>query len=91
MIDACDPSRFEESLEALNQVVTQIELQEAFFLILVNKMDKQDAMSTQEIREVMKLDEVLSNRQWNIQGASAINGEGLREGLDWICQQLDKK
>lgn len=91
MIDSSDPSRFEESVEALKLVVSQIELKDAVILILVNKIDKQDGVSVQVIRNVMRLDDVLRNRVWDIQGTSAINGDGLKMGLDWICDQLDKK
>ena len=33
----------------------------------------------------------LRNRQWYIQATCATSGDGLYEGLDWLCTQLKTK
>ncbi len=40
------------------------------------------ALSTAEVCEALGLSQ-MKNRRWHVQGAVAIRGEGLYEGLDW--------
>lgn len=44
-------------------------------------MQKQ-ALTTAEVCEALGMS-LLKNRKWHVQGAVAIRGEGLYEGLDW--------
>ena len=45
------------------------------------------ALSTSEVCEALGLPE-LRARKWHVQGAIAIRGEGLYEGLDWLSDTL---
>lgn len=47
----------------------------------------QDAMSVQELSEVLSLHTV-RHHDWHIQAACALTGEGLHEGLEWIAQRV---
>lgn len=47
-------------------------------LLLLQKQ----AMDTAQVCEALGMSE-LRNRKWHVQGAVAIRGEGLYEGLDW--------
>ena len=47
-------------------------------------MKQKDALSTAEICEALGMGE-LKGRKWHVQGAVAIRGEGLYEGLDWCA------
>ena len=49
--------------------------------------DIPNTMSISEITEKLGL-KALENHLWHIQPASAISGEGIHEGLDWLCNQL---
>ena len=40
------------------------------------------ALSTAEVCEALGLSQ-MKGRRWHVQGAVAIRGEGLYEGLDW--------
>lgn len=44
-------------------------------------------MTAAEITEKFNLSEV-KNHNWQIQACSAKNGEGLKEGLDWLTDRL---
>lgn len=44
-------------------------------------------MSTAEVCEALGLSQ-LKGRRWHVQGAVAIRGEGLYEGLDWCDSTL---
>ena len=43
------------------------------------------ALSTAEVCEALGMSS-LKNRKWHVQGAIAIRGEGLYEGLDWYAR-----
>ena len=45
------------------------------------------ALSTAEVCEALGMSS-LKNRKWHVQGAIAIRGEGLYEGLDWYVPSL---
>jgi len=46
-------------------------------------------MSAAEMTEELGLHESLGNRRCHIQSACATSGEGLYEGLDWLCTNVD--
>ena len=45
-------------------------------------VEQKGALSTAEVCEALGLSQ-LKGRKWHVQGAIAIRGEGLYEGLDW--------
>jgi hypothetical protein len=45
-------------------------------------------MNVSEITDKLGLHS-LSNRNWYLQGACAMTGDGLHEGLDWLSNQLN--
>ena len=47
-------------------------------------MAQKGALSTAEVCEALGLSQ-MKNRRWHVQGAVAIRGEGLYEGLDWCA------
>ena len=44
----------------------------------------------QEIREVLELDknEAIATRHWNMMPCSAVTGEGLLEGINWVVNDV---
>ena len=54
---------------------------------LVNMLScalQKGALSTAEVCEALGLSQ-MKGRKWHVQGAIAIRGEGLYEGLDWCA------
>jgi small GTP-binding protein len=76
--------------EELARMLAEDELRDAALLVLANKQDLPHAMNVDEITERLGLNG-LRNRQWYVQGACATTGEGLYEGLDWLCSSLSKR
>lgn len=37
---------------------------------------------------IQRLADLLQDRQWTIQSTSAVKGEGLGEGMDWLANVL---
>ena len=61
----------------------------ASLLIFANKQDLINALNFKEIAKELELnDSMFSNRHWNIVGCSAVTGEGLVDGVDWIVRDI---
>ena len=65
------------------QLLANDELREAACLVFANKQDVRGAMSTTEMCNKLGLHS-LRQRNWYIQATSAVTGDGLYEGLDWL-------
>ncbi len=46
--------------------------------------------STSEVAERLGVAS-LRNRDWHVQGACALTGEGLYDGFNWLSEKLKKK
>uniref|UniRef100_A0A0E0I989 Uncharacterized protein n=1 Tax=Oryza nivara TaxID=4536 RepID=A0A0E0I989_ORYNI len=66
------------------------ELKGAVVLVYANKQDLPGALDDAAITESLELHKIKS-RQWAIFKTSAIKGEGLFEGLDWLSNALKSK
>ena len=63
------------------------ELKDAALIVFANKQDLPNALSSEAIAEKLGLGG-LKNRAWSIFKASALKGDGLFEGLDWLVATL---
>ena len=54
-------------------------------LVLANKQDLAQAMPAAEVSERLQLKEI-KDKPWYIQSCSAVSGDGLSEGLDWLSE-----
>ncbi|XP_067168080.1 putative ADP-ribosylation factor-like protein 5C isoform X2 [Apteryx mantelli] len=63
------------------------DLQRAAVLILANKQDVKDSMTTSEISQVLTLGSI-KDHPWHIQGCCALTGEGLPAGLAWLQSRV---
>ncbi|KAJ6263551.1 ADP-ribosylation factor-like protein 2 [Drechslerella dactyloides] len=62
----------------------------ASLLVFANKTDVNGCMSTEEIKEGLKLDDIVTHK-WTILRCSAMTGENLTEGLDWVvCDAIQR-
>lgn len=100
VIDSSAPSRLAESLEELTKILNTETLRTASILILANKQDCLNALSSDKIRELFRLDELFSSPPWDedqtqerkthwaIKGCSAFNGEGIIESIQYLLKDL---
>lgn len=63
------------------------DLKESIILIYTNKQDLPGAVSPDELADRLGIHDI-KNRKVKIQGASALTGNGLNEGLDWVIEQI---
>lgn len=90
VVDSTDKERIETCTEELHALLREEELKDAALLVFANKQDQPTALSVSEISKLLGLVE-LKDRSWSIMGSSAITGEGLTEGLDWLANVIKEE
>jgi len=89
VVDSCDRERIGTSKEELLSKLQEEELKDAALLVFANKQDMPNAMTAAQVSEGLGLP-TLKNRMWSIYKTSAIKGEGLNEGLDWLVNVIQE-
>ena len=87
VVDSCDKERIPTRKEELQGILEEDELRNCIIMIFANKQDLPEAATEVEITEGLGLNGV-KDRQWAIFKTSALKGEGLWEGMEWLSQQL---
>ena len=67
-------------------MLAETELRDTSVLVLANKSDLPNARSAADLCEALNLRSI-RYQSWFIQQTSAIKGEGLWEGLDWLRKE----
>jgi ADP-ribosylation factor family len=84
VVDSNDRERVSEAREELQRMLNEDELRDAVLLVFANKQDLPNAMNAAEITDKLGLHS-LRSRTWYIQATCATSGDGLYEGLEWVC------
>ena len=71
----------------IKYLISEPELKDVVLLIFANKQDLPNAMSVQEITDILELNKI-NNRKWHVQASCAKTGDGLQDGLDWLSQTI---
>lgn len=87
VVDCADRRRLLDCREELQGLLQQERLAGASLLVLANKQDLAGALSGEAIAELLGLDSI-TNRHYKIQACSAVNGDGLVSGMDWLIQDV---
>ena len=95
VVDSGDRRRMSLVREELAQVLKQERLAGASLLIMANKNDLQGSLSAEEIAGAsgLRLEQELlkgqtHTRHWTIHGCSAVTGEGLSQGIEWLVRDI---
>ncbi|XP_055304671.1 GTP-binding protein SAR1b [Sitodiplosis mosellana] len=100
LVDAWDRSRFQESKNELDSLLTDESLSNCPVLILGNKIDKPGAASEDEIRNFFGLYQLttgkgnvprsdLPGRPLELYMCSVLKRQGYGEGFRWLAQYID--
>ncbi|CEP18249.1 hypothetical protein [Parasitella parasitica] len=89
VVDSVDKDRMQTSREELHAMLEEEELKDAALLVFANKQDMEGALSAAEVADALGLS-TLKNRQYSIYRTSALKGEGLTEGLDWLVNIIQE-
>eukprot|EP01027_Heterolobosea_sp_BB2_P010471 GEZU01015366.1.p1 GENE.GEZU01015366.1~~GEZU01015366.1.p1 ORF type:complete len:199 (+),score=27.87 GEZU01015366.1:44-598(+) len=87
VVDSADRLRLLDCKNELHALLQEEKLAGASLLVFANKQDLAGALTPQEISEVLELDKI-TTRHWVIQSCSAVTGEGLVTGIDWITRDI---
>uniref|UniRef100_A0A7S3YLC0 Uncharacterized protein n=1 Tax=Heterosigma akashiwo TaxID=2829 RepID=A0A7S3YLC0_HETAK len=92
VVDSADRERLRDTRRELHALLDQEKLAGASLLIFANKQDLAGALSSEEIAEILELQsEKFSTRHCNIIACSAVTGEGLAEGVDWVIGDISAR
>eukprot|EP01080_Neovahlkampfia_damariscottae_P010497 gene10497-3018_t len=89
VIDSSDPTRFQEVNSVIMKELQQEELSNAVVLFLANKQDKKGSVMTTNMIDIFKL-MTLKQTRWKIMPCASLSGDGLKEGFDWVLEELKK-
>jgi len=90
VVDSADQERVSICKEELISMLDEEELKDAALCVLANKQDLPGALTSAQVSEALGLAGI-KNREWSIFQTSAIKGEGITEGLDWLSLTLAGK
>jgi ADP-ribosylation factor-like protein 1 len=65
-------------------------LKNTVLCVFANKQDLEEASSVEDISEKLGLSKI-KNREWQIFKTSAMEGNGITEGFDWIVETITNK
>jgi len=89
VVDANDVARLNDCATELHNLLGEDRLAGATVLIFANKQDIPTALSKDEIWKLLKCDELeQQKRHVLLLGCSAMTGEGLHEGVDWLVEDI---
>jgi len=87
VVDSSDRLRVNDCKTELHALLQEDRLAGASLLVFVNKQDIQGSLTVTEIRDGLDLQGIKSHR-WKVQPCSAVTGEHLVEGLDWVVNDV---
>lgn len=90
VVDSADRDRMDLAREELHAILQSDDLHDACVLVFANKQDLKDAVSAAELSEGLAL-HAIREHDWHIQPCSAVTGDGLYSGLDWITAHLKQR
>ena len=89
VVDSVDMWRLQECRLQLKDLLSQEKLAGASLLIFANKRDLAGALSFEDIATTLELgSSEISGRHWTIFGSSAVTGDGLAAGFDWLVDDI---
>ena len=91
IVDSADHHRVKECRDELHHLLSNDCLRGVAVLIYANKQDAPGALPTSQIADHLSLNSIGKAHDWYIQPCSAVHGDGLYEGLEWLNQTLKAK
>lgn len=90
VVDSADKRRLEETGIELYELLSDDKLQNIPLLVFANKQDLPDSLTAAELAQTLSLP-TIKDRAWQIQACTANQGDGVREGMEWVCKSIKKK
>jgi len=90
VVDSADKRRLQDCKKELHSLLQEERLLGATLLVFANKQDLQGALTVEEIKSTLQLDDIKSHH-WQIISCSAVTGENLLDGMDWLLQDISAR
>ncbi|KAF5983512.1 putative ADP-ribosylation factor [Fusarium bulbicola] len=91
VIDSTDRDALQEAKTELGWLLKEDMLEQQPFLVLANKQDDPKTMSVAELTKYLDIQQYLDRpSKCRVQPTSALTGEGLAAGLEWVRDVLEK-
>ncbi|KAI8086189.1 P-loop containing nucleoside triphosphate hydrolase protein [Halteromyces radiatus] len=91
VVDSTDGRRLEECKDTFETIITNDLVEGVPILMLANKQDLPNALRVEEIKEVFnKIAVKLGARDSRVLPVSALEGNGVREAIDWMIKRLQR-
>ncbi|KAJ2779615.1 ADP-ribosylation factor-like protein 2 [Coemansia javaensis] len=87
VVDSADRQRMGDCARELAALLKEDKLAGASLLVFGNKQDIAGALSSDEVAAALGLD-ALTTHHWAIRPCSAVTGENLLDGLQWIVRDI---
>ncbi|KAJ3043762.1 ADP-ribosylation factor-like protein 2 [Rhizophlyctis rosea] len=88
VVDSADrPDRLEDCKKELAELLKEERLAGASLLIFANKQDLPSALTKAQIAKLLDLQSIQTHH-WQIEGCSAVTGDNLLTGMDWIVGDI---
>lgn len=87
VLDSANTARLHEAYEELDCLFEEDKLLHAPILILANKQDRMDAVTPEQIVRDLHMAERVG-RPWKVQACSAVTGDGIVEGMEWVLKEI---
>ncbi|XP_057379771.1 ADP-ribosylation factor-related protein 1-like [Daphnia carinata] len=87
VVDAFARDRIEESKAVFDKMIASELLKGIPLLVLANKQDLQDSMGVREVKPIFNQNaHLIGQRDCMVMPVSALNGDGVDEGIKWLVQ-----
>ena len=91
VVDSHDHERLDESKEAFDKMIVNESLEGVPLLLLANKQDLQEIITTEELKALFKeSSHKLGKRDVKVMGVSALNGDGVNTGIQWLVECIKR-
>ncbi|GLV43573.1 ADP ribosylation factor-like 2 [Carabus blaptoides fortunei] len=87
VVDSADKRRLEDCKDELHLLLKEERLAGCTLLVFANKQDLPGSLSSEEIKDVLELDNIKTHH-WKILWCSAVTGQNLLQGIDWVIDDI---
>eukprot|EP01083_Nonionella_stella_P127492 386191_1 len=91
VVDSADRRRLLQCKKELDALLQEERLQGASLLVFANKQDLNGALSGEDIGDLLEIESYKASRHCKVIHCSAVTGQGLREGMDWMVDDIAQR
>ena len=91
VVDSSDRRRMSDCKNELHALLQEERLLGASLLVFANKTDLPNAANWKDIEKDLDLETIKASHHWVIQPCSAVTGENLLEGIQWIVNDISQR